>query len=71
MIIVGPTSSVAMWWSKVPNYTACSTSASDTAGYYTYICASPPTASFNFNEKSFTIPAQVSIVSLAARFLYE
>ncbi|KAF8593697.1 acid protease [Ceratobasidium sp. AG-I] len=56
-IIVGPTSTVATWWSKVPNYAACSTSVCGTTGYYTYLCASPPTVSFTFNGKSFTIPS--------------
>ncbi|KAG9122595.1 Type I transmembrane sorting receptor [Ceratobasidium sp. 392] len=56
-IIVGPTSSVKTWWSKVPNSAACSTSVCGTTGYYTYLCASPPTVSFTFGGKSFTIPS--------------
>lgn len=56
-IIVGPTSSVAKWWSKVPNYAACSTSVCGTTGYYTYLCASPPTVTFTLGGKVFTIPS--------------
>ncbi|KAB5590496.1 hypothetical protein CTheo_6078 [Ceratobasidium theobromae] len=56
-LIVGPTSSVKSWWSKVPNSAACSTSVCGATGYYTYLCASPPTVSFTFNGRSFAIPS--------------
>ncbi|KDN35437.1 hypothetical protein RSAG8_11575, partial [Rhizoctonia solani AG-8 WAC10335] len=56
-VIVGPTSSVSSWWSKVSGAAACSTSVCGTTGYYTYLCASPPTVSFTFGGKSFTIPS--------------
>ncbi|KAG8724397.1 Type I transmembrane sorting receptor [Ceratobasidium sp. 395] len=56
-IIVGPTSSVKTWWSKVSGSAACSTSVCGTTGYYTYLCASPPTVSFTFNGAKFTIPS--------------
>ncbi|KAG8689541.1 Type I transmembrane sorting receptor, partial [Ceratobasidium sp. 423] len=56
-IIVGPTSSVSSWWSKVSGAAACSTSVCGTTGYYTYLCASPPTVSFTFNGAKFTIPS--------------
>ncbi|CAE6507438.1 unnamed protein product [Rhizoctonia solani] len=56
-IIVGPTSSVSTWWSKVSGAAACSTSVCGTTGYYTYLCASPPTVSFTFNGAKFTIPS--------------
>ncbi|CAE6382667.1 unnamed protein product [Rhizoctonia solani] len=56
-VIVGPTSSVSSWWSKVPGAAACSTSVCGATGYYTFLCASPPTVSFTFGGKSFTIPS--------------
>ncbi|CAE6497762.1 unnamed protein product [Rhizoctonia solani] len=56
-VIVGPTSSVSSWWSKVSGAAACSTSVCGTTGYYTYLCASPPTVSFTFNGAKFTIPS--------------
>ncbi|KAF8729285.1 peptidase A1 family, partial [Rhizoctonia solani] len=56
-IIVGPTSSVSSWWSKVSGAAACSTSVCGATGYYTYLCASPPTVSFTFNGAKFTIPS--------------
>ncbi|CCO37027.1 hypothetical protein RSOLAG1IB_11901 [Rhizoctonia solani AG-1 IB] len=56
-IIVGPTASISSWWSKVSGAAACSTSVCGTTGYYTYLCASPPTVSFTFNGAKFTIPS--------------
>ncbi|KAH7335762.1 aspartic peptidase domain-containing protein [Rhizoctonia solani] len=56
-VIVGPTSSVSSWWSKVSGAAACSTSVCGTSGYYTYLCASPPTVSFTFGGASFNIPS--------------
>ncbi|CAE6436821.1 unnamed protein product [Rhizoctonia solani] len=56
-IIVGPTSSVSSWWSKVSGAVACSTSVCGITGYYTYLCASPPTVSFTFNGAKFAIPS--------------
>ncbi|KDN40814.1 hypothetical protein RSAG8_07832, partial [Rhizoctonia solani AG-8 WAC10335] len=60
-VIVGPTSSVSSWWGKVSGAAACSTSVCGTTGYYTYLCASPPTCRFSFS----TVGHQVNTVQWA------
>ncbi|KEP52963.1 aspartic protease [Rhizoctonia solani 123E] len=54
-LVVGPTSSVKAWWAKVPGAKACSTSACGASGYYTYPCSSPPSVSFTFNGRKFSV----------------
>ncbi|CAE6406946.1 hypothetical protein ACGC1H_002276 [Rhizoctonia solani] len=54
-LVVGPTSSVKAWWAKVPGSRACSTSACGASGYYTYPCSSPPSVSFTFNGRKFSV----------------
>ncbi|KAG8715800.1 Type I transmembrane sorting receptor [Ceratobasidium sp. 423] len=54
-LVVGPTSSVKAWWAKVPGSGTCSTSVCGSSGYYTYPCSSPPSVSFTFNGKKFSV----------------
>ncbi|KAG8735801.1 Type I transmembrane sorting receptor [Ceratobasidium sp. 414] len=53
-LIVGPTSSVSSFWSKIGGK-ACSTSVCGTTGYYTFPCASPPNVFFTFNGRQFPV----------------
>ncbi|KAJ1302026.1 hypothetical protein OPQ81_000861 [Rhizoctonia solani] len=56
-LVVGPTSSVSAWWAKVPGAGTCSTSVCGASGYYTYPCSSPPSVSFTFNGRKFSVSA--------------
>ncbi|KAG8739688.1 Type I transmembrane sorting receptor [Ceratobasidium sp. 428] len=53
-LVVGPTSSVSSFWSKIGGK-ACSTSVCGTSGYYTFPCSSPPSVSFTLGGRSFPI----------------
>ncbi|KAG8700363.1 Type I transmembrane sorting receptor [Ceratobasidium sp. 395] len=55
-LVVGPTSSVSSFWSKIGGK-ACSTSVCGTSGYYTFPCSSPPSVFFTFNGKKFPVSA--------------
>ncbi|KAG8697413.1 Type I transmembrane sorting receptor [Ceratobasidium sp. 395] len=53
-LVVGPTSSVSSFWSKIGGK-ACSTSVCGASGYYTFPCSSPPSVFFTFNSKKFLV----------------
>ncbi|KAG8717152.1 Type I transmembrane sorting receptor [Ceratobasidium sp. 394] len=53
-LVVGPTSSVSAFWSKLGGK-ACSTSVCGASGYYTFPCSSPPQVSFTFSGRKFPI----------------
>ncbi|KAG8747738.1 Type I transmembrane sorting receptor [Ceratobasidium sp. 414] len=53
-LVVGPTSSVSSFWSKIGGK-ACSTSVCGASGYYTFPCSSPPSVFFTFNGRKFSV----------------
>ncbi|CAE6444159.1 unnamed protein product [Rhizoctonia solani] len=54
-LVVGPSDSVASFWSAVDGASACDSSVCGADGYYTFSCSNPPNVAFNFNGASFAM----------------
>ncbi|CAE6425498.1 unnamed protein product [Rhizoctonia solani] len=54
-LVVGPSDSVASFWSAVDGASACDSSVCGGDGYYTFSCSNPPSVAFEFNGASFAM----------------